>query len=100
MHQSDVVSVCDKPAGAVIVSVKLRANLDVVVILTGKDVQFATPDYRHAYVVPTYGAGVGDAPRRRLHVDVLRSTRSYGNDGDDDSVIINDGTGRSPYTLC
>jgi len=45
-------------------------------------------------------AGVGDAPRRRLHVDVLRSTRSYGNDGDDDSVIINDGTGRSPYTLC
>jgi hypothetical protein len=63
MRHADVVSVCDKRTGAVIVSVKLRANLDVVVILTGKDVQFATPDYRPAYVVPTYGAGVDRDPR-------------------------------------
>jgi hypothetical protein len=63
MQHADVVSVCDKPTGAVIVSVKLRANLDVVVILTVKDVQCVTLDYRRAYIVPTYGAGVDCDPR-------------------------------------
>jgi hypothetical protein len=65
MLHADVVSICDKAATAVIVPVKLRANLDVLVVLTGEGLKSAALYYRGSYVMPAYCAGVDRDPGAR-----------------------------------